>query len=49
VDRFTFWGITDNMSWLNIWPIRGRTNYPLLFDRKFQAKPVVDALIKLNN
>jgi len=47
VARVTTWGIDDNMSWLNGWPIRGRTNYPLLFDRNFQPKPVVDALIKL--
>jgi endo-1,4-beta-xylanase len=45
--RVTTWGIDDNMSWLNGWPIRGRTNYPLLFDREYKAKPVVTELIKL--
>jgi endo-1,4-beta-xylanase len=33
VTRVTFWGVDDGGSWLNNWPIRGRTNYPLLFDR----------------
>jgi endo-1,4-beta-xylanase len=45
--RVTFWGITDGMSWLNGWPIRGRTNYPLLFNRDYTAKPLVNELIKL--
>jgi endo-1,4-beta-xylanase len=49
MERVTFWGITDNLSWLNNWPIIGRTNYPLLFDRNYKAKPVVEELIKLKN
>lgn len=47
IDRVCTWGITDNSSWLNDWPIKGRTNYPLLFDRKYKAKPVVEDIIKL--
>jgi endo-1,4-beta-xylanase len=39
VTRITFWGVNDGQSWLNDWPVRGRTNYPLLFDREFNAKP----------
>lgn len=38
IARITFWGVNDGQSWLNDWPIRGRTNYPLLFDRQFQPK-----------
>ena len=38
VDRVTFWGVNDGQSWLNGWPLRGRTNYPLLFDREFKPK-----------
>lgn len=38
VTRITFWGVDDSGSWLNDWPIRGRTNYPLLFDRNGQPK-----------
>jgi endo-1,4-beta-xylanase len=38
VTRITFWGIDDGMSWLNGFPIRGRTDYPLPFDRNYQPK-----------
>jgi len=44
--RVTFWGVSDDASWLNNWPIPGRTNYPLLFDRKGATKPAFDAVIK---
>ena len=47
VERVTLWGITDDASWKNNWPIPGRTDYPLLFDRNHQAKPVVQELIEL--
>src|SRR5690606_2740011 len=39
VSRVTFWGAHDGQTWLNNWPIRGRTNYPLLFDRNLAPKP----------
>jgi endo-1,4-beta-xylanase len=45
LDRVTFWGVTDGDSWLNNWPIRGRTAYPLLFDRQGQPKPAFDAVL----
>lgn len=45
IDRVTFWGLTDKDSWLNNWPVRGRTSYPLLFDRNGQTKPAFDAVI----
>lgn len=38
IGRITFWGVNDGQSWLNGWPIPGRTNYPLLFDREFNPK-----------
>ncbi|MCF3648766.1 endo-1,4-beta-xylanase [Synoicihabitans lomoniglobus] len=47
IDRVTFWGITDRDSWLNNWPARGRTNYPLLFDRDGQPKPALRRIIEL--
>lgn len=37
IDRITTWGTSDDASWKNDFPVRGRTNYPLLFDR--QRKP----------
>ncbi len=46
ISRVTFWGVNDGGSWLNDWPIRGRTNYPLLFDRQFKPKPAFYAVIE---
>lgn len=46
VSRVTLWGLSDAYSWKNNWPIRGRTDYPLLFDRDYQPKPVVDMIIE---
>ena len=48
ISRVTFWGVNDGQTWRNGWPIKGRTDYPLLFDRKNQAKPAVKALIELS-
>jgi endo-1,4-beta-xylanase len=47
IDRVTFWGVTDRDSWLNGWPVPGRTNYPLLFDRNGKPKPAFDAVVAL--
>jgi len=45
--RVTFWGVTDADSWLNDWPIEGRTSYPLLFDRQNEPKPAFDAVVEV--
>jgi len=45
IARITFWGVTDANSWLNNFPTRGRTNYPLLFDREGKPKPAFDAVV----
>lgn len=47
ISRVTFWGVNDGHTWLNDWPVKGRTNYPMLFDRDYQAKPVVKDILKL--
>jgi endo-1,4-beta-xylanase len=46
VTRVTFWGVTDGDSWKNDFPVRGRTNYPLLFDRAGKPKPAFDAVVQ---
>jgi endo-1,4-beta-xylanase len=46
VTMITFWGTHDGRSWLNDFPIKGRTNHPLLFDRDYKPKPAFDAVIK---
>lgn len=47
IDRVTLWGTSDDESWKNDFPIKGRTNYPLLFDRNQQPKLAYFALKKL--
>lgn len=47
VRRVTLWGVTDAQSWKNDFPVIGRTDYPLLFDRNGNAKPIVEKLIRL--
>jgi hypothetical protein len=49
IERVTFWGVTDGDSWLNNWPMKGRTNHPLLFDRFGRAKPALAGIISLSN
>ncbi|HWD20680.1 MAG TPA: endo-1,4-beta-xylanase [Verrucomicrobiae bacterium] len=46
ISRVTFWGVTDANSWRNDYPVPGRTDYPLLFDRQCQPKPAFAAVIK---
>ncbi len=46
ISRVTFWGVNDGQSWLNNWPVRGRTNYPLLFDRNYKPKPAFEAVMQ---
>jgi endo-1,4-beta-xylanase len=40
-----FWGTHDGRSWLNDYPVKGRTNYPLLFDRQYMPKPAFYAAV----
>ena len=43
--RVTFWGVTDGGSWLNNFPVPGRLNHPLLWDREGKAKPALAAVV----
>ncbi len=49
IERVTFWGVNDGQSWLNNWPIKGRTNYPLLFDRNFAPKTAFEKVVALGD
>lgn len=44
VSRVNAWGVIDSDSWKNDWPMYGRTDYPLLFDREYQMKPFLKKL-----
>ena len=47
IDRVTFWGLHDGMSWKNGYPIPNRTNYPLLYDRDKNPKPALNAILSV--
>lgn len=47
ISRVTLWGVSDAHTWRNDWPMKGRTDYPLLFDRNYQPKAVVSKIINL--
>jgi endo-1,4-beta-xylanase len=38
ISGVTFWNISDRSSWLDNFPVRGRKDYPLLFDTNLQRK-----------
>ena len=40
-----FGNVTDRESWLNNWPVRGRTAHPLLVDRQGAPKPAFEAVL----
>jgi endo-1,4-beta-xylanase len=46
IGRVTLWGTHDGGSWLNNFPVRGRTDYPLLFSRTGHPKPAFHAVLK---
>ena len=46
VTRVTAWGVSDGDSWKNDFPVRGRKDYPLLFDRNYQPKKFVKDMIE---
>lgn len=47
VARVTFWGVTDRTTWLHNFPVPGRTNHPLLWDRDGRPKPAFDAVVRV--
>ncbi len=49
IDRVTLWGLHDGMSWKNDYPLFGRTNYPLLYDRNKKPKLALNAILSIPN
>lgn len=45
ISSVTFWNISDRASWLDNFPVRGRKDYPLLFDRNLQRKPAYERVV----
>lgn len=46
VSRFNAWGVCDGDSWKNNWPVAGRRDYPLLFDRDYNPKAFLFSAIE---
>ena len=49
ISRVTLWGVSDGDSWKNDWPMKGRKEYPLMFDRNHEMKPFMTKLIEKYN
>jgi endo-1,4-beta-xylanase len=47
IARVTLWGVHDGMNWKNDYPVPGRTNYPLLWDRQHKPKPAFYAVLNI--
>lgn len=45
ITNVTFWGVHDGVSWLNNWPVPGRADHPLLFDRNHNPKEAYFGII----
>jgi endo-1,4-beta-xylanase len=46
VTSVTFWNISDRGSWLDNFPVRGRKDYPLLFDAQLKPKKAYWEVVK---
>ncbi len=47
IARVTLWGVHDGMNWKNDYPIPGRTNYPLVWNRNHLPKPALSAVLSV--
>jgi len=46
ISGVTFWNVSDRRSWLDNFPVRGRKDYPLLFDKDLKQKKAYEAVVK---
>ncbi|WP_246021205.1 endo-1,4-beta-xylanase [Paenibacillus lentus] len=47
ISSVTFWGAADDYTWLDDFPVRGRKNWPFLFDGQHHPKPAFDRVVEL--
>ncbi len=45
ISGVTFWNLSDKYSWLDNFPVRGRKDFPLLFDQNHQPKKAYHAVV----
>ena len=46
ITGITFWGLADNYTWLDNFPVHHRKNFPFLFDTLYKPKPSFWAVTK---
>lgn len=46
ISSVTFWNVSDRNSWLDNFPVRGRKDYPLLFDKDLKPKKAYWEIVK---
>lgn len=46
ISSVTFWNVSDRYSWLDNFPVRGRKDYPLLFDQQLKPKKAYWAIVE---
>lgn len=46
ITSVTFWNLSDRRSWLDDFPVKGRKDYPLLFDQNQQPKKAFWEVVK---
>ncbi|WP_373233260.1 endo-1,4-beta-xylanase [Cohnella sp.] len=49
IDAVTFWGAADDYTWLNDFPVRGRKNWPFLFDENHKPKDSFWSVVNQNS
>lgn len=45
IDSVTLWGVADDVTWLDGFPVRNRKNWPLLFDEKHEPKEAFERIM----
>jgi len=45
VTNVTLWGVADNNTWLSNYFVKGRTDYPLLFDNDYEPKRAFETIM----
>jgi endo-1,4-beta-xylanase len=46
ISGVTFWNVSDRHNWLDNFPVRGRKDYPLLFDKNLKPKKAFWEVVK---
>lgn len=47
ISSVTLWGVADDYTWLDDFPVEGRKDWPLLYDDKLRRKSCYDAIVRI--